>query len=117
MTIRRLAGALLFSSLVLACGGRVEDPPQTHAGRNAPANATTKLDACRAACGALAACVPSPRFEADCVRHSCEESFSTVAQVNAFMECVLALPCSEIERSLAMDYGPIGECTAEAQGR
>jgi hypothetical protein len=115
--MRRLTSPLLFFvAAASACGGRVDDPaPTATTGSNSPTNAPTSTG-CARACDRVRTCA-TPYEGRDACVSTCEQDFPDLARAHTYASCIEALSCDEIERGLAMNYGPLGACYAKARGR
>ena len=117
-----MRASFLLSLLLLlgagACGGAIDDAsdsPTPASGKNAPTS-TTPDEGCARACERMTkTCAAWTDDDGACVR-SCRSDFGgDGAAAQRYAACLDALPCSEIERGMTMNYGPIGECHTRAR--
>ena len=103
-----------------ACGADSASAPPPVTPNPPPPVAT--VDHCRRGCEYQAACLPAGYHDhdpgpclADC-RASLEsrDPKDPGDRPRLWADCLTALPCSEVERSMRMNMGPAGYCYAQA---
>ena len=106
----------LISLLALAaCGADSASTPP-------PAAPVATVDQCRRACDYQASCLPAGYRDHDpsaCVK-DCRANLESrnptdpSARPTIWADCLTALPCSAIVKSMTMDMGPAGYCYSKA---
>lgn len=104
--------------IVAACGGKVDEQspsPSSGSATNAPTNAPSG-DGCARACDRIYVVCTDHADARDACARSCGADFDA-RSARAYAACIEGLDCATIERGLAMDFGPLGECWERARGR
>lgn len=108
-------------ALGTACGADSASTPPPAAPKPAPTPVAT-TDQCRRACEYQASCLTAgyPDHDpSDCLA-DCRSNLETRdpkdpgARPRKWADCLTALPCSAIVKSMAMDMGPAGYCYSHA---
>lgn len=100
--------------LVVACGGRVEEEASSAPVNGGNVPASTQAVGCQGACERFLECDTKIDDRARCLR-DCSSEFPDPASADRWGACIKALSCQRIEDGKYMDYGPLGECAAQAK--
>ena len=118
MTLR-----LIVLCALAACGADSASTPPPAAPKPAPAPVpVAPTDQCRRACEYQASCLPAAYRDhdpndclADCRANLESRNLGDPSErPKVWADCLTALPCSAIVKSMAMDEGPAGYCYSKA---
>ena len=119
MTLRMLA---MFALAACAPDAVTSPPPASPKPTTVP---VASADHCRRACEYQASCLPAgyPDHDPaacldDCRAHlASRDPKDPGARPKQWADCLTALPCSAIEKSMTMNMGPAGHCYSQAAAR
>ena len=115
---------LVFVLLACSCGADSASSPPPATPKPAPVPVAT-VDECRRGCEYQASCLPAGYADhdptaclADCRAHlASRDPNGPGARPKRWADCLTALPCAEVERSMSMNMGPAGYCYSQAAAR
>jgi hypothetical protein len=117
---------VLLVACATACGADSASSPPPSSPRPPPQPVpVAAVDECRRGCEYQAACLPAGYPDrdpaaclADCRAHlASRDPKDPGARPKQWADCLTALPCADIERSMSMNMGPAGYCYSQAAAR